>query len=173
MGFIRRFLSIGLGLAAGAFAVKLLRDYNNDGHIEGEYVEVPLTEGDDAAPAEEEEPYHAPQKPDRGPNPNPVDLGTAEKPLTEDGKLDATASPVPRTSATGTTWAARAEHKAKKGPDGRWMRRCSGFRRAVLRKMGGFGSGANRCQQHDRLLWAGLRKMRRIHCDDQRRPGPA
>lgn len=90
MGFIRRFLSIGLGLAAGAFAVKLLRDYNNDGHIEGDYVEVPLTEGDDTAPAGEEEPYHAAQKPDRGPNPNPVDLGAAEKPLTEDGKLDAT-----------------------------------------------------------------------------------
>ena len=83
MGFIRRFLSIGLGLAAGAFAVKLLRDYNNDGHIEGDYVEVPLTEEDDTAPAGEEEPYHAAQKPDRGPNPNPVDLGAAEKPLTE------------------------------------------------------------------------------------------
>lgn len=89
MGFIRRFLSIGLGLAAGAFAVKLLRDYNDDGHIEGEYVEVPLTEGEDA-PEGEEEPSHPAQTPDRGPGPNPVDLGAAEKPLTADGKLDAT-----------------------------------------------------------------------------------
>ena len=88
MGFIRRFLSIGLGLAAGAFAVKLLRDYNNDGHIEGDYVEVPLTEEDDTAPAGEEEPYHAAKKPDP-----------------------------PTTSATGTTWAARAE-QSRKGPAG-------------------------------------------------------
>ena len=90
MGLIRRFLSIGLGLAAGALAVKLLRDYNDDGYIEGEYVEVPLTEGDEAQPAAEEQPHRAPAAPDAGPNPNPVDLGAAQKPLTEDGKLDAT-----------------------------------------------------------------------------------
>lgn len=89
MGFIRRFLSIGLGLAAGAFALKLLRDYNDDGHIEGEYVEVPLTEDDAPQPAGQEPPRR-PAAPDAGPNPNPVHLGAAEKPLTEDGKLDAT-----------------------------------------------------------------------------------
>ena len=90
MGWIRRFLSIGLGLAAGALAVKLLRDYNDDGHIEGEYVEVPLTEDDEAQPAGQEEAVHVPERPDLGPNPNPVDLGAAQKPLTADGKLDAT-----------------------------------------------------------------------------------
>ena len=36
MGFFRRFLSVGLGIAAGAFAYKLLKDYNDDGHIDGE-----------------------------------------------------------------------------------------------------------------------------------------
>ena len=40
MGFFRRFLSVGLGIAAGAFAYKLLKDYNDDGHIDGEYVEL-------------------------------------------------------------------------------------------------------------------------------------
>lgn len=88
MGFIRRFLSIGLGLAAGALAVKLLRDYNDDGHIEGEYVEVPLTEDTGEQPAAAEQPH--PAAPDAGPNPNPVDLGAAEKPFTADGRLDAT-----------------------------------------------------------------------------------
>ena len=53
-------------------------------------MEVPLSEGDDAAPAEEEEPRRAPQTPDRGPNPQPGGPGRAEKPLTEDGRLDAT-----------------------------------------------------------------------------------
>ena len=31
-----------------------------------------------------------PQRPDGGPNPNPVTLGAAEKPLDENGKLDPT-----------------------------------------------------------------------------------
>lgn len=95
MGLIRRFLSIGLGIAAGAVACKLLRDYNNDGHIEGEYVEIPLEDASHPAepvsPATEpEQPAAAASRPDLGPNPNPVDLGAAEKPLTADGKLDAT-----------------------------------------------------------------------------------
>lgn len=42
MGLFRRVLSIGLGLAAAAAAVKMLKEYGSDGHIEGEYVEVPL-----------------------------------------------------------------------------------------------------------------------------------
>ena len=89
MGLIRRILSICLGLAAGAFAIKLLRDYNDDGHIEGEYVEVPLAEG--TAPERPETPESARRDaPDAGPNPNPVDLRAAEKPLTADGRLDAT-----------------------------------------------------------------------------------
>ena len=44
MGFFRRFLSIGLGIAAAAAAVKLFREYGGDGHIEGEYVEIPLSD---------------------------------------------------------------------------------------------------------------------------------
>lgn len=86
MGFIRRFLSVGLGLAAGAFAYKLLKDYNNDGHIEGEYVELPLH----GQPKEPQPPQTPPTRPDNGPNANPVDLGAAQKPLTGDGRLDPT-----------------------------------------------------------------------------------
>ncbi len=84
MGFFRRFLSVGLGIAAGAFAYKLLKDYNDDGHIDGEYVELPPQPdkgGEQAAPL---------AQPEAGPNPNPVELGAAEKPLAEDGRLDPT-----------------------------------------------------------------------------------
>lgn len=86
MGFFRRFLSVGLGIAAGAFAYKLLKDYNDDGHIDGEYVELPQ----DPDKGEEGAPQAPAAAPEAGPNPNPVELGAAEKPLTGDGRLDAT-----------------------------------------------------------------------------------
>ncbi|WP_418667810.1 hypothetical protein [Allofournierella sp.] len=87
MGFFRRFLSVGLGIAAGAFAYKLLKDYNDDGHIDGEYVELPPEQGQ----GEQEAPAApAGGAADAAPNPNPVELGAAEKPLTGDGRLDAT-----------------------------------------------------------------------------------
>lgn len=104
MGFIRRLLSIGLGVAAGAVAYKLLNDYNKSEQIEGEYVEIPHEAPEEksaeqkvAEPAQataterkEEETVVYPQRPDRGPNPNPVALGAVEKPLDENGKLDPT-----------------------------------------------------------------------------------
>lgn len=41
MRALRRLFSILLGLAAGAAALKILSDYGQDGHIEGEYVVLP------------------------------------------------------------------------------------------------------------------------------------
>lgn len=96
MGFFKRMISIILGIAAGAVAYKLLNDYNKSVHIEGEYVEVPTepeqTGAGQAEPEPEPQPEATayPQRPDRGPNPNPVTLGAAEKPLDENGKLDPT-----------------------------------------------------------------------------------
>lgn len=97
MGFFRRLLSIGLGVAAGAVAYKLLSDYNKDSHIEGEYVELPTqpeqehpSAHEEPQPAPEAQPQSYPQRPDQGPNVNPVSLGAAEKPLDENGKLDPT-----------------------------------------------------------------------------------
>ena len=83
MGLMRRLLSVGLGVAAGAFADKLLKDYNDDGHIDAEYVELPLQE--DATPQ-----VNIPHRPDTGPNVNPVGLGHTEKPVDEQGRLDPT-----------------------------------------------------------------------------------
>lgn len=40
MGMIRRILNIGVGLAAGALAYKLLGDYNKTGMVEGEFTVV-------------------------------------------------------------------------------------------------------------------------------------
>ena len=99
MGFFKRMISILLGVAAGAVAYKLLNDYNKSSHIEGEYVEVPTepeqpeqAEAAQAEPEQEPQPEATayPQRPDRGPNPNPVTLGAAEKPLDENGRLDPT-----------------------------------------------------------------------------------
>lgn len=96
MGFFKRMISIILGIAAGAVAYKLLNDYNKSAHIEGEYVEVPTepeqTGAGQAEPEPEPQPEATayPQRPDRGPNPNSVTLGAAEKPLDENGKLDPT-----------------------------------------------------------------------------------
>ncbi len=92
MGILRSFLSIGAGLAAGAFAYKLLEDYNKKNHLEGEYIELPTHL--DEEPEQEEQasvcPQRSMQRPDNGPNPNPVTLGSNEKPLMENGKLDPT-----------------------------------------------------------------------------------
>lgn len=97
MGFFKRMISILLGIAAGAVAYKLLNDYNKSSHIEGEYVEVPTepeqpeqTAAGQTEPEPQPEATAYPQRPDRGPNPNPVTLGAAEKPLDENGKLDPT-----------------------------------------------------------------------------------
>ncbi len=99
MGFIRRFLSVGLGVAAGAAAYKIMKDYNKDGHIEGDFVEVnPVPEtaepAEQAAPQDvphpEEPIWHAAQGPD-APNVNPVTSTAApEAPRTADGKIDPT-----------------------------------------------------------------------------------
>lgn len=96
MGFMRRFLSVGLGIAAGAAAYKIMKDYNKDGHIEGDFVEVPPTADCDPSqeqaqhPQPEEPVWHPAEGPD-APNVNPVtnaDAPTA--PRTEDGKIDPT-----------------------------------------------------------------------------------
>ncbi len=92
MGFMKRLLSVGLGVAAGAVAYKVLKDYNKDGHIDGEYVEIP-TEPQQPEEQESETVTEAPvypSRPDQGPNTNPVTLGSAEKPVDENGKLDPT-----------------------------------------------------------------------------------
>lgn len=93
MGVLRRFLSVSVGVAAGAFAYKLLKDYNDKNLVNQEYVEVP-TDGQEPAEkakaSEDVVPQKAVQQPDNGPNVNPVSLGAAEKPLTENGKLDPT-----------------------------------------------------------------------------------
>lgn len=120
MSFFRRFLSVGLGLAAGAAAYKIMNDYNKrDGHIEGEYIEIDPV----AHPAEPAETVHVPNAKEAdpvetvrqamggsaaaaqtpvqpapsaassvdGPNPNPVSNRPApERPVREDGKLDPT-----------------------------------------------------------------------------------
>ena len=41
MRMIRRWCSILLGLAAGVAAWRILKVYGSDGHLEGEYVELP------------------------------------------------------------------------------------------------------------------------------------
>lgn len=99
MGFLRRFLSVGLGLAAGAAAYKIMSDYNKDGHLEGEFVEVinppqPAEPAEQVAPEDVPEPENPVWHPDSGPdspNPNPVSNRPApEPPVMEDGRLDPT-----------------------------------------------------------------------------------
>lgn len=54
MGMIRRILNIGVGLAAGALAYKLLGDYNKNQMVEGEFtvMDPPETHGpEQASPA--------------------------------------------------------------------------------------------------------------------------
>lgn len=51
MGMIRRILNIGVGLAAGALAYKLLGDYNKNQMVEGEFtvMDPPETYGPEQA----------------------------------------------------------------------------------------------------------------------------
>lgn len=51
MGMIRRILNIGVGLAAGALAYKLLGDYNKNQMVEGEFtvMDPPETHGPEQA----------------------------------------------------------------------------------------------------------------------------
>ena len=102
MGFFRRFLSVGLGVAAGAAAYKIMKDYNKDGHIDGEFVEVdptphPAEAAEQAQPGyaapvqQPEEPVWRPAQGPDAPNINPVtDAPAPEPPVMEDGKLDPT-----------------------------------------------------------------------------------
>lgn len=91
MGFIRRMLAIALGLGAGVLAIKILQNYNKDRYIEGEFVELSGQDGEAESPRPaHEEPVHPAQKPDNGPNVNPVTLGAAERPLDANGRLDPT-----------------------------------------------------------------------------------
>lgn len=93
MGFIRRILAIGLGLGASVLAVKILQNYERDRYIEGEFTELFDREEEPAAPAAQPqpaEPARPAQKPDNGPNVNPVTLGAAERPVDENGRLDPT-----------------------------------------------------------------------------------
>ncbi len=89
MSVLRRLISVGAGIAAGAFAYKILQVYNDKNQIEGDYIEVPLEKDCQPEPEKAEAPVWQP-RPDNGPLVNPVSLGTAEKPLTDDGKLDPT-----------------------------------------------------------------------------------
>lgn len=90
MGFIRRMLAIALGLGAGVLAVKILQDYNKDRYIEGEFVELSGREDEAEAAHPAAQPVRPAPVPDAGPNVNPVTLGTAQRPLDENGRLDPT-----------------------------------------------------------------------------------
>lgn len=114
MGMMRRLIAVGVGLAAGAAAATVLKKLNDPILDEDEVmippqqpeeadetVEVPAAAEEPAeAPAQEpaepaaeeakaEEPAPAPAAAD-APNTNPVQLGAAEAPVGEDGKLDPT-----------------------------------------------------------------------------------
>lgn len=88
MGFIRRILAIGLGLGASVLAVKIVQNYDRNRYIEGEFTELSGREEEPEAPASP--PPRPAQKPDNGPNVNPVTLGAAERPVDENGRLDPT-----------------------------------------------------------------------------------
>ena len=110
MGVLRRVLSIGAGIAAGAVAYKLLKDHNENRQLEGDYIELPIEPEEEPVketpvqpeahaevqpeePKQTEEPKHTgwEQRPDNGPIANPVTLGGgSEKPIMENGKLDPT-----------------------------------------------------------------------------------
>lgn len=110
MGVLRRVLSIGAGIAAGAVAYKLLKNHNEDRQLEGDYIELPIepveepekevemqpenpTEVQEEKLQQAEKTEHTgwEQRPDNGPIANPVTLGGGgEKPIMENGKLDPT-----------------------------------------------------------------------------------
>ena len=113
MGMMRRLIAVGVGLAAGAVAATVLKNLN-DPILDEDEVMIPPQQPEEAdetveapaaaeksveeparepaAPAAEEgkaeEPAPAPAT--DAPNANPVQLGTAEAPVGEDGKLDPT-----------------------------------------------------------------------------------
>ena len=114
MGMMRRLIAVGVGLAAGAAAATVLKKLNDPILDEDEVmippqlpekadetVEAPAaaeepaeaTAQEPTEPAAEEakaeEPAPAPAAAD-APNTNPVQLGAAEAPVGEDGKLDPT-----------------------------------------------------------------------------------
>lgn len=110
MGMMRRLIAVGVGLAAGAVAATVLKKLN-DPILDEDEVMIPPQQPEEAdetveAPAAAEEPAEEPARepaaeegkaeepaPDPAtdaPNANPVQLGAAEAPVGEDGKLDPT-----------------------------------------------------------------------------------
>lgn len=113
MGMMRRLIAVGVGLAAGAAAATVLKKLNAP-ILDEDEVMIPPQQPEKAdetveAPAAAEEPAEAPaQEPAEpaaeeakaeepapvpaadAPNTNPVQLGAAEAPVGEDGKLDPT-----------------------------------------------------------------------------------
>lgn len=112
MGMMRRLIAVGVGLAAGAAAATVLKKLN-DPILDEDEVMIPPQQPEKAdetveAPAATEEPAEAtaqePTEPAAeeakaeepapapaaadAPNTNPVQLGAAEAPVGEDGKLD-------------------------------------------------------------------------------------
>lgn len=109
MGMMRRLIAVGVGLAAGAVAATVLKKLN-DPILDEDEVMIPPQQPEEAdetveAPAAAEEPAEEPaapaaeegkaEEPAPAPatdalNANPVQLGAAEAPVGEDGKLDPT-----------------------------------------------------------------------------------
>lgn len=96
MGMMRRLIAVGVGLAAGAVAATVLKKLN-DPILDEDEVMIPPQQPEEAdetveAPAAAEEPAEepAPAPATDAPNANPVQLGAAEAPVGEDGKLDPT-----------------------------------------------------------------------------------
>ena len=109
MGMMRRLIAVGVGLAAGAVAATVLKKLN-DPILDEDEVMIPPQQPEEAdetveTPAAAEEPAEEPAAPaaEEGkaeepapapatdtPNANPVQLGAAEAPVGEDGKLDPT-----------------------------------------------------------------------------------
>mgnify|MGYP000377984593 CR=1 FL=1 len=113
MGMMRRLIAVGVGLAAGAVAATVLKKLN-DPILDEDEVMIPPQQPEEAdetveAPAAAEEPAEeparepaapaaeegkaeepAPAPATDAPNANPVQLGAAEAPVSEDGKLDPT-----------------------------------------------------------------------------------
>lgn len=97
MGMMRRLIAVGVGLAAGAAAATVLKKLN-DPILDEDEVMIPPQQPEKAdetveAPAAAEEPAEAPAPAPAAadaPNTNPVQLGAAEAPVGEDGKLDPT-----------------------------------------------------------------------------------
>lgn len=111
MGMMRRLIAVGVGLAAGAVAATVLKKLN-DPILDEDEVMIPPQQPEEAdetveapaaaekpaeeparepaAPAAEEGKAEEPAPATDAPNANPVQLGAAEAPVGEDGKLDPT-----------------------------------------------------------------------------------